>query len=61
MLTHAGTRTWTFYVNDVAEGRRRVNAALPHEPPLPIALSSTDDPSWTEYATMLAETGVSGD
>lgn len=60
VLTHAGSRTWTFYVNDVAEVRRRLGA-LSHAAPPPIEVSSADDPAWSAYAEMLTDTGVSPD
>jgi hypothetical protein len=58
VLTHAGKRSWTFYVADSEEVGERINDALPHEPPLPIDLSMTDDPEWQEYNAMLQGTGM---
>ena len=62
-LADLGTRTYrtgTFYVGDIQEVGRRINEALPHDPPLPVQLSVTDDPTWSEYEAMLSATGAGG-
>ncbi|HTJ84320.1 MAG TPA: DUF695 domain-containing protein [Polyangiaceae bacterium] len=61
VLTHGGARTWTFYVNDVAETRRRLDEVMSAGRAWPIEISSADDPTWEEYRTMITDTGVSAD
>ena len=56
VFTHGGCRIWTLYASDIEEISRRLNAALPHDPPLPIQMSAEEDPSWNEYRKMIEGT-----
>jgi len=56
-FTHDSRREWSFYVSDIEAVGASINDALPHDPPLPIELSMTEDPGWSEYEAMMQGTG----
>jgi hypothetical protein len=51
--THAGSRSWIYYIADAQLLAQRINAALANHPDFPIELEVADDPEWTGLKTIL--------
>ena len=58
VMTCDGIRQWIFYASDIEACGRRLNNALPHDPPLPIELLADSDESWLDYTETLSELGL---
>lgn len=53
VVTHGGTRQWLFYTTDAIEAQQRLKRVFEGEPPFPIELASTQDPTWRDYLAVL--------
>jgi hypothetical protein len=51
---HDGVKRWFAYTSDVQTTCERINAALAGHERYPIEMQVEDDPTWQEYADMLA-------
>lgn len=58
VLTCNGLRQWIFYTSDLESSARRINDALPHDPPFPIEMSAESDHAWSEFRETMKNVGL---
>jgi hypothetical protein len=59
VMTNEGLRQWLFYVKDVNESVRRINAMPQESDGYPIELSAAEDPEWQEHQALAKSIGSS--